>query len=48
MMAQLGTFKSGEDVSLSFTLNVLDAASATYTLKDGQGEHCCGRCTSGV
>ncbi|UWM66655.1 hypothetical protein N1249_22855 (plasmid) [Enterobacter sp. CP102] len=36
MMAQLGTFKSGEAVSLSFTLNVLDAASATYTLKDGR------------
>ena len=35
-MAQLGTFKSSEAVSLSFTLNVLDAASATYTLKDGR------------
>lgn len=36
-MAQLGAYKSGEAVSLMFTLNVLDAVSASYSLKDGRG-----------
>ncbi|EJR1860739.1 hypothetical protein NYH71_004521, partial [Salmonella enterica] len=36
-MAQIDTYRSGEAVSLSFAFNVLDIASATYTVRDGAG-----------
>ncbi|ECH9224578.1 hypothetical protein ACEO1E_004161 [Salmonella enterica] len=36
-MAQIDTYRSGEAVSLSFSFNVLDIQSATYTVKDSEG-----------
>ncbi|EMA2752289.1 hypothetical protein U2H75_003023 [Escherichia coli] len=36
-MAQIETFRSGEDISLTFAFNVLDIESAAYTVKDGSG-----------
>ncbi|EAB0133812.1 hypothetical protein JZA95_004753 [Salmonella enterica subsp. enterica serovar Anatum] len=36
-MAQIDTYRSGEAVSLSFSFNILDIQSATYTVKDSEG-----------
>ncbi|EDZ1925129.1 hypothetical protein GQI08_004212 [Salmonella enterica] len=35
-MAQIDTYRSGEAVSLSFSFNILDIQSATYTVKDSE------------
>ncbi|MER3263083.1 hypothetical protein [Salmonella enterica] len=36
-MVQIDTYRSGEAVSLSFSFNILDIQSATYTVKDSEG-----------
>lgn len=37
-MGQLGVYKDGDDVTLRFSLDVMSAASATYSVKDASGK----------
>ncbi|HBW3447988.1 hypothetical protein IDF50_25910 [Klebsiella pneumoniae] len=37
-MEQLGVYKDGDDVTLRFSLDVMSAASATYSVKDASGK----------
>lgn len=37
-MEQLGVYKDGEDVTLRFSLDVMSATSATYSVKDARGK----------
>lgn len=37
-MGQLGVYKDGDDVTLRFSLDVMSAASATYSIKDAAGQ----------
>ena len=37
-MEQLGVYKDGDDVRLSFSLDVMSATSATYSVKDARGK----------
>lgn len=37
-MGQLGVYKDGDDVTLRFSLDVMNATSATYSVKDARGK----------
>ncbi|PPA89279.1 hypothetical protein, partial [Brevibacillus laterosporus] len=37
-MEQLGVYKDGDDVTLRFSLDVMSAVSATYSVKDASGK----------
>lgn len=37
-MEQLGVYKDGDDVTLRFSLDVMNATSATYSVKDARGK----------